>query len=377
MLRRMKSPWIALAVLLGCGDSPAATPLVIDAVVHGDTVMVYAREVERACRCATGELPVPGECVRLLDVAGCTCSPPPPASCLESVRIEAGGAVVAEVTWSDELAEQGVVELEAELGALTDPELVVVGCGSVHRAPLATGDAPSVTLEELTYDQATLGIVGTVPAGVTTVLGSFDYLVGSTNCRALAGPRVDIPAPYSFEYGQSRVLLWAYATAEHGAVRVHAAGNASVDEVFLPNQLDDGRWILPPFIATAPIVTLAVDGAAPIVERIAPSFAAADVAVAEPLLELMGSGETAIGSFRYLGGETDDTLSIEIGGVVYSGAFPHAPPTDGLDVGVPEPDHVAWALGPATLERDGVPAETITVNGFVAWDLGVVARPIE
>jgi hypothetical protein len=270
-----------------------------------------------------------------------------------------------------------VVALDADVGSLVDPELVVTGCGAVHRAPLPTEAAPQVTLGELTYDQATLAIAGEVPAGATTVLGSFDYGVGATNCRAPAGPSVDIPAPYSFEYGQSTVLLWAYVTAEHGAVRVHGAGSASVDRVFLPNQLDDGRWILPPFIATAPVVTLAIDGGAPLVERIALSFAAANVDVAEPLLELMGSGETLIGSFRYLGGATEDTLSVEIDGAVYSGSFAHAAPTDGLDVGVPAPDHVAWALGPATLARDGVPAETIAVNGFVAWDIGVIARPIE
>lgn len=377
MLRGMKSLWIALGLAVGCGDSPVVTPLVIDAVVQADVVQVYAREAERPCRCTTGELPPPGECVRLLDLPGCTCSPPPPASCLESVWIEAGGVVVAELMWSDELAEQGVVALQADVRSLVDPELIITGCGVVHRAPLPAEPAPEVTLGELTYDQATLAIIGEVPAGATTVLGSFDYGVGATNCRAPAGPSVDIPAPYSFEYGQSTVRLWAYATALHGAVRIHSAGHASVANVFLPNQLDDGRWILPPFIATAPVVTLAIDGAAPIVERIALSFAAADVDVSEPLLELMGSGETTISSFHYVGGATEDTLTIEIAGAVYSGSFAHAPPTDGLDVGVPAPDHVAWALGPVTLSRDGAPTETIAVNGFVAWDIGVVARPIE
>jgi hypothetical protein len=204
------SALLVCAAAFGCGSNP---DLAMNVSVDAKGLVVHARELGSDCTCTTGEWPEPGECVGSSDGVSCTCDPAP-ASCIDGLRIERAGAVLAEGSYDAELG--GAEHLTADL-ATSPSELVVIGCGGVARIEIpAVVGLPQPSIDAVTDDGETLRIAwSSAPAAASALVSGGDGYV-SRVCHDTIGA-VDLPSV--------RVQL-----AEEAHVSVHAfAAPASVE----------------------------------------------------------------------------------------------------------------------------------------------------
>jgi hypothetical protein len=211
---------IALLVA-GCSNGPV-TLLDLDIRVDDDSVAVYAREVERACTCSAGEFPAVGTCETSSDGISCTCDPPP-ATCLESFRIERGDQVVHEEPY-DRFIEFGY----QHLAVVTDPgdELVIEGCGGEARIPLGDDAFPRPTITDLEITTSSLELAWTTDGPATSALVSMSDGFGGALCHdAFAGSFSDAGYHGLTRYVSVDAVVRREVTTELGQARVWIGGS--------------------------------------------------------------------------------------------------------------------------------------------------------
>ncbi len=217
----------------GCASDPE---LAMDVEVDAEGVSLYAREVGSDCTCSNGEWPDPDECVGSSDGVSCTCDPAP-ASCIDRLRLERAGAVLAELTYDAELG--GGDRLTADLGA-SPSELVIIGCGGLTRIEIpAVGDLPQPTIDDVTDDGETLRIAwSSAPAAASALVVGGDGFV-SRVCHDTTGA-VDLPSVRAELAEEAHVSVHTFAAPTSidtlvGAARVWAGGRAE-ETVLLPSE---------------------------------------------------------------------------------------------------------------------------------------------
>ena len=199
----------ALALLgcaaFGCGGSDP--DLAMNVRVDAEGVVVHARELGSDCTCTSGEWPQPGECVTSSDGVSCTCDPAP-ASCIDSLRIERAGTVLAEGSYDAELG--GGERLTADL-AISPGELVVSGCGGEARIAIpAVVGLPQPSIDAVTDDGEVLRIAwSSAPVAASALVGGGDGFVFSA-CHVTTGT-VDLPSVRAQLAEEARVSVHAFA----------------------------------------------------------------------------------------------------------------------------------------------------------------------
>lgn len=218
----------------GCGSDPELT---MNVQVDAQGLSFYARELGSDCTCTDGEWPDPDECVSSSDGVSCTCEPAP-ASCIYRLRLERGGAELAEVSYDADLG--GGERLEADLSA-SPSELVIVGCGGLARIAIpAVADLPQPSIEDVTDDGEALRIAwSSAPAAASALVVGGDGFV-SRVCHDTTGA-IDLPSvrPGLAEEAHVSVHTFAAPTSIDtlvGAARVWAGGRAEETVTLLPER---------------------------------------------------------------------------------------------------------------------------------------------
>jgi hypothetical protein len=152
--------------LAACGSHE----LDLDVHVASDQISVFVRE-PAGCTC--------DDPARFLEASTCRTSTDNPdpcscdpahAGCMTSVRVEVGGAILAEQPWREEDPWNGASIGVALAGLDPAAELVASGCGTEARVPIGQLPRPHATIASVAPDGADLVVGWTTEPPGTAVL---------------------------------------------------------------------------------------------------------------------------------------------------------------------------------------------------------------